>query len=363
MNFSNSMFFIYSLVAFFLLSACGGGGGNNSAPPTPIANGNNDDWSISTDLIFDGGPGRDGIPSLDDPNFVNIDAVTIMEPQDLIIGIKVGDVVKGYPHKIMDWHEVTNDIIADQPYVLSYCPLTGSAIAWDIDSNTGETFFGVSGLLYNSNLIMFDRLTGSNWPQMLMQSAQGTRRGATASNLPLFEMTWESFTNAYPEALVLDQNTGFSRNYLDYPYGSYVTDSGLLFEVGNLDGRLHPKQRVLGIQAGQETRAYQISKFTADVEIINDTLGGTDIVVIGSAQSRLGVAFNRQSSVDNKVLTFTPIFNQLPIAMEDDEGNQWDINGKAVSGVRLEEQLDTLFSYDAYWFAWVAFFPQTSLVN
>jgi len=350
------------IVIFLFITACGGGGGTSNNPISSPTN-NDQDWNIPTELIFDGGPGRDGIPSLDDPSFVSIDAMTIMEPHDLIIGIKVGDVVKGYPHKIMDWHEVSNDIIGDQPYILSYCPLTGSAIAWELDDNTGDSFFGVSGLLYNSNLIMFDRVTGSNWPQMLMQSAQGSLRGKEASNLPIFEMNWETFTATYPNALILNENTGFSRNYLDYPYGTYITNSDLLFEVSTIDARLHPKQRVLGVKIGDSTRAYQISKFAGDLQVINDTLENENIVVIGSSNSRFGVAYNSKSRVDDKVLVFTPIFNQLPVTMEDNEGNQWDINGVAISGVRVGEQLSTLFSYDAYWFAWVAFFPQTSLVN
>jgi hypothetical protein len=359
----NLLVAIYYTTIFLFVTACGGGGGDTSNNTISSPTNNNQDWNIPTDLIFDGGPGRDGIPSLDDPSFVSIDAMTIMEPQDLIIGIKVDNVVKGYPHKIMDWHEVTNDIIGDKPYILSYCPLTGSAIAWELDDNTGDSFFGVSGLLYNSNLIMFDRVTGSNWPQMLMESAQGSLRGKAASNLPLFEMTWETFTATYPDALILNENTGFSRNYLDYPYGSYITNSGLLFEVSTIDGRLHPKQRVLGVKVGDLTRAYQISKFAGDLQIINDTLENENIVVVGSSNSRFGVAYNSKSSVDNIILEFTPIYNQLPITMEDNEGNQWDINGMAISGVRTGEQLSTVFSYDAYWFAWVAFFPQTSLVN
>ena len=282
----------------FAISACGGGGGgsdgNSINNQSDSPSGNNQEWNIPTELIFDGGPGRGGIPSLDDPNFVSIDEMTIMEPNDLIIGIKIGDVVKAYPHKIMDWHEVANDIIGEQEYVLSYCPLTGTAIAWGLDENTGNSFFGVSGLLYNSNLIMFDRVTGSNWPQMLMESAQGSLRGNEAQNLPLFEMTWDTFTTIYPEGLVLNENTGFSRNYLDYPYGSYLTNSGLLFEVANIDGRLHPKQRVLGVKIGEETKAYQISRFDGDIQIINDTVANSDIVIIGSSNSRMGVAFNRK---------------------------------------------------------------------
>jgi len=348
------------IVSLFTLISCGGGG-SDSNNTNDVSNDSNNDWSIDTTFVQGGGPGKDGIPSLDQPSFKSVDETTYMFANELIIGIKIGDQIKGYPHKILDWHEVVNDSLDNESFVLSYCPLTGSAMAWDINNDTGNTEFGVSGILYNSNLILYDRNTNSNWPQMLMESAQGSQKGTLATQKAIFETTWEKFKLMYPQAQVLNDNTGFSRNYDNYPYGSFRTDSNLLFIVNNTnDSRLHKKERVLGVKNGSTSKAYDISTFDSDISVINDSINNKPIVVVGSKDDKYAVAFER-TVADGTVLEFTAEFNQMPIIMSDSEGSLWDINGKAVSGPRADEQLLTPFSYISYWYAWAAFFPETTI--
>jgi hypothetical protein len=351
---------IYKTLLLLLLGsliACGGGGSSSDDTSSP----SNDSWSISTEFIADGGPGKDGVPSLQYPTFKSIDETNYIFSTDLIIGVKIGDVVKGYPHKVLDWHEVVNDSIGDEAFVLSYCPLTGSAMSWEINNATGDTQFGVSGLLFNSNLILYDRNTDSYWPQMLMESARGSKKGAIATQKVIFETTWQSFKSMYPQAQILDENTGFSRNYQEYPYGSFRTDTGLFFNINNPgDIRLHPKERVLGVKVGTSTKAYNISSFANDIEVIQDTVGSTDLVIAISSGDGYGVAFERRTD-DGTLLTFSAIYNQSPIIMEDNEGNQWDINGQAISGTRTGEQLTLPFSFIAYFYAWAAIYPDTSV--
>lgn len=295
------------------------------------------------------------------PRFKSIDDTHYLFANDLIVGIKIGDVVKGYPQKVLDWHEVVNDAIGENKFVLSYCPLTGSAMSWDINDDTGDTEFGVSGLLLNSNLILFDRNTDSYWPQMLMKSVKGSKDGILITQRTTFETTWASFKLMYPQAQVLDEETGFSRDYNDYPYGSFKTNDKLLFNVNNGDdNRLHKKERVLGIKSGSTTKAYDISSFALDLDVIQDTVGTTDMVIAISSGDGYAVAFERTVS-DGSLLSFSVIRNQLPIIMEDTEGNQWDINGIAVSGDRTGEQLVQPFSYIAYWFAWASFYSDTTI--
>jgi len=346
--------YLFITVVLLTMISCGGSDSSSSGE-------SNDDWSIDTQYVQGGGPGKDGIPSLERPSFVSIDEASYMFADDLVVVIKVDDQIKVYPHKVLDWHEVVNDNLAGEDYVLSYCPLTGSAMAWDIDNKTGTTDFGVSGILYNSNLILYDRATDSNWPQMLMISAKGSKKGSGVNQRAVFETRWEVLTAMYPEALVVDNNTGFSRNYQDYPYGSFRTSNSLLFNVNNQgDARLHPKQRVLGVKVGTSAKAYNISAFAGDIEIINDTINSKEMVIIGSQNDRLSAAFERQVS-DGTVLEFTAEFNQLPIVMSDNEGNMWDINGVAISGDREGENLSLPFTYAAYWYAWAAFFPDTTV--
>jgi hypothetical protein len=350
----------FILVVISLVS-CGGGGGIGDDNSSTDSKFSSNEWSISTTYIADGGPGKDGIPSLDAPTFKPIGETTYMFATDLIIGIKVGDQIKGYPHKVLDWHEVVNDSIGSDKFVLSYCPLTGSAMAWQINDRTGDSEFGVSGLLFNSNLILYDRNTDSYWPQMLMRAVKGAKDGTIAAQNSIFETTWQAFKLMYPQAQILDENTGFSRDYQNYPYNSFRTDDNLLFNVdNNNDNRLHRKERILGIKSASDTKAYAISSFANDIEVIQDTVGTTKMVIAISGGDKYAVAFERTTS-DGTLLNFSAIYNQLPVIMSDDEGNQWDINGKAVSGDRTGEQLTKPFSYIAYWYAWAAIYSGTSI--
>jgi hypothetical protein len=143
-------------------------------------------------------------------------------------------------------------------------------------------------------------------------------------------------------------------------YGPYRTNSELLFPVPELDTRLHPKHRVIGIQSSAASKAYQIDGFGSATQTINDHVGGNPIVVIGNSDLDLAAIYSRELS-DGTVLEFSPVLDQLPVVMSDTEGNTWDIFGIAVSGPRAGEQLERTTSFTAMWFAWAAFFDNTEL--
>jgi hypothetical protein len=165
----------------------------------------------------------------------------------------------------------------------------------------------------------------------------------------------------YPETILMTEDTGFSRPYGTYPYGSFRTDQSLIFNVDNMnDLRLHRKARVLGINVGDSSKVYPVSNFGDNVSLIHDQVGGMDVVAVGSATQNFAVLFNRQLE-DCTTLDFTPVQNQLPIVMTDNEGTQWDVFGNGVSGPRAGTKLEKTNSYIAYWFAWTAFFPGTEI--
>lgn len=265
----------------------------------------------------------------------------------------------------MDWHEIVNDDFlidgVEQPVSINYCPLTGSAMLWKGDMEANNPTFGTSGLLYNSNLIMYDRETGSWWSQMLEMGINSVKRLEIPDRLQVIETTWGTWRQMYPETILLTDETGFSRPYGLYPYGSFKTDNAILFEVSNPnDNRLHREERVLGINLGDASKVYPISSFSADVTVINDTVGTMNVVATGSSELNFGAIFNRQLE-DCTTLNFTAVQDQLPVVMEDEEGNQWDVFGVAVSGPRTGEQLEKTNSYIAYWFAWSTFFNNASI--
>lgn len=353
------------VVAAAVLTGCGGGGGgsssgsNNSGGTGSSAS----SWLIPEGEVADGGPGRDGIPSLDNPIFDSV--IGAPDAQNgLVIGYKNESTIKAVSHNLLDWHEILNDREAAVPLVVSYCPLTGSALLWRSNPNAGNSTFGVSGLLFNSNLILYDRETESHWAQMREQSVEGSRIGEFPDRLPVVETTLRTWLEMYPDSQYVTRQTGFTRDYGDYPYGDYKTSTRLLFSVRDLDPRLHMKTRVLGVSTGVGSeRAYIIEEFPVDdeePEVINDTLAGVPVVIAGHADKNLAVAFE-STLADGTELTFTQA-GPLPIVMEDDEGNMWDVFGEAVSGPRAGERLLLPErAHIAYWFAWGAFNPLSDI--
>lgn len=117
-----------------------------------------------------GGPPPDGIPSIDEPKFTPVAEVDFLEPDDTVIAFEKDGVARAYPFRILIWHEIVNDVVADQPIAVVYCPLCGTAMVFDRRYDDQTLEFGVSGLLYNSDVLMFDRQSKSLWSQLGLKS-------------------------------------------------------------------------------------------------------------------------------------------------------------------------------------------------
>lgn len=347
------------LVTVLFIGGCNfvgiGGGGGDRGP-----------WLIPESQVRDGGPGKDGIPSVDNPKFVAVDQIDFIVDNRLIIGIKNGDEVKAYPHQILDWHEIVNDEIGGVPIAVTYCPLTNTGIGWDRQINGRVTEFGVSGLLFRNNLIPYDRNTDSEWSQMQLRSVRGDLSGRSIETIDMVETSWSTWQQMYPNSQVMTTETGFARNYGGFAYGrTYLTNNTTLFPVLNNDNRLHNKERVHGIIADSvaseeaDAKVYVIGNMGEGINIIEDTFQGIDHVVVGSADLNFAASFER--SIGGTELDFKPVQDALPVVMEDQEGNRWDIFGNAVSGPREGQKLTPTRSYTGYWFAWADFFPEVEI--
>jgi hypothetical protein len=329
-----------------------GNNGNN--------NQNSTEWLIPVNEVRDGGPGKDGIPAIDNPDFISPSAVNYLSDDDLVLGFADGDDVRAYPHPILDWHEIINDETANHSVAVIYCPLTGTGMGWDREIDGKLTTFGVSGLLYNSNIIPYDRATDSNWSQLLLKSVNGKHAGKEAKTYSLVETSWKTWKAMYPNSKVVSTKTGYNRNYGRYPYGAYKTSSNLLFSVSNSDPRLQAKERVLAVITDGDAKAFQFGRLEGNNNLFYNTFRNVELVISGNKNANLMVAYNRVLA-DGTELDFQYLENQLPALMKDTEGTTWDVFGHGIDGPRKGQQLETIPQMMGYWFAFAAFYPEIEI--
>lgn len=353
---------IFTLVFIGLLLSCSTsstqesnpiqGQGNNQPPVSTV------EWSIPISKVLDGGPGKDGIPALVNPNLSDVQNVNYLQDNDLVLGFKRGNDVRAYPHTILDWHEIINDNIGDVSVAITYCPLTGTGIGWNRLLKGNETTFGVSGLLYNTNLIPYDRATGSNWSQILNESVNGQLLGEEANLIMLFETDWKTWKTLYPNSKVANTNTGFSRTYGTSPYGDYNTNNDrFLFPVAK-DSRLPSKERVLAIVDQGFAKAYRFESFASN-HIINDSFQGNNYMIVGNQNFIVSYLLEG----DKAGLEFEYVYNGSEILLNDNEGTEWNVFGEAISGPRTGQVLQSAASFMGFWFSIPAFYETAIYSN
>ncbi len=350
--------------------------GDSSEPTDPTIDGPGPEFSCSipVDEIFSGGVARDDIPALVAPDLGSPGATPAgLTDDDRVLGVVVNGAARAYPFPVMWSHEVANDTLGGQPILVTYCPLTGTGIAFSrrIGSQTRE--FGVSGLLYRSNLMMFDRETESLWNQMLLGSQCGVERGNGMARIPIMETTLGHWKRLHPTTTVMTTNTGFDRDYTTYPYDNYrsLDNEQVAFLGEGITWRmLRPaKELVLGVVdgwvAGQDCRTFGgchsaaypfgVLRDSGTVVALNDSVGTLAVLVTYQDEYLAARAFDR--TVNGDALTFE-VFTQSPLTLRDRETETtWDENGVAVDGALVGQQLTAIVdSYVGYWFAWSLYF-------
>lgn len=225
------------------------------------------DWGVPVSFVGQG-TGFDGIPALDHPPFTTYNPLTIdpeapfyLEDSDLVIVVSQNGETKIYPHKVLDWHEIVNDEVGGVSLSVTYCPLTGTGKVWKREDEDITAGFGVSGLLYNSNLLAFDRSTESFWHQLEGVSVFGDRIDERLELIPFVETTWGNWRGLAADPYVMSKQTGIDRDYTAYPYGDYKTSDLVAYPVLYDDERLFRKQRVFSLIIGGKAKVYQMSDF------------------------------------------------------------------------------------------------------
>jgi hypothetical protein len=313
--------------------------------------------------VRSGGPPKDGIPPIDEPKYVTVqEADENLRDDDVVFILESSDPVKIYPQYILVYHEIVNEELDGEAISITYCPLTGSVIVYKGEIQTMETTFGTSGKLLNSNLVMYDRATDSYWPQILGVAINGPSKGEDLETTSIIWTRWSLAKALYPNAMVLNENTGFLRNYGNDPYGSYSDGDSYyqagspFFPVMNTDNRLPPKEVVIGIKTGDTLLAVTKSS-VVDAGILNLELGGNPFVAI--YDESLDVVRVYSGQINGEILGFSYLNGEIL----DDSGSFWTVKGQASEGPLKGESLAPVNHFDVMWFAWSAFYPETELIQ
>ncbi len=290
-----------------------------------------------------GGVGQDGIPSIDNPDFIGPENANL-DDGDPVFGIVHDGVVRAYPQSILVWHEIVNDTLGDTPLAITYCPLTGTAQAFE----RGGAEFGVSGRLVNSNLIMYDRTTDGWWPQVLATGINGPLKGFQLREHRMVWTTWKRWLATHPDTEVLSENTGFARSYNVDPYGSYnpaggyYTSSSTMFSPLVSDDREHPKEIVIGSRTIDGAIAFN-KELLSDEQVLSGAIGDQPFTAVWEDSLATGYIYANPDGA-----SVTPV----------EAG--YELDGSEYQAAELP--LDRSLGFDAMWFAWSGFYPHTQYV-
>jgi hypothetical protein len=261
--------------------------------------------SILKSEIFSGGPPKDGIPALSEPKFVTANAAKrFMNSEDRVLGLARNSQVKAYPIKILNWHEIVNDTIGSEAVVVTFCPLCGTGMVFDGKIKGKNLTFGVSGLLYQSDMLLYDRKTDSLWSQIMGEAVTGPLMGERLKLLSSTQTTWGRWKKAHPETLVLSEDTGYQRDYDRDPYKGYYKSSRLMFGVKNRNKAYHPKEQVIGLEIDGKFKAYPFSELAKAKQPVTDKLNGVAIKVTFDKKSQTAVIRNSKGEKLPSVVGF-----------------------------------------------------------
>jgi len=321
--------------------------------------------------ILSGGPPKDGIPSVDDPQFISVEeAGGWLQAQEPVIFLRLGDDARAYPLQILVWHEIVNDVVDGRPILVTFCPLCNTAIAFERTVDGRVLDFGTTGRLRYSNLIMYDRQTETWWQQANGEAIAGEQTGTRLEFLPAAIVSWDVFRAAHPEGIVLSTDTGYDRPYGQNPYVGYddVGNSPFLYRGPDTPTNLRPMTRVLAIELDNDVVAFPYGTL-GDLRVVNETIGGEDVVIFwepgtASPLDSSGIAFGRDVGsanafsriVDGRSLNFGYDGTGF---IDEETGSRWDILGEAVEGGLVGVRLTPVVAVNHFWFSWVAFQPET----
>lgn len=274
--------------------------------------------TVELSSLKQGCPARDCIPSIDAPKLVAAADAAFLVDDDIVVTISYNGEYRAYPTKILDHHEIVNDTIGGDPIAITWCPLCGSAVGIDRRVGNKVTEFGVSGVLYNSDLVLYDRASETLWDQIEAKGIVGPKTDDKLRLVPVSMIHWGRWKAAHPDTLVLSTDTGFDEDYSTDRFAEYRDSTRLFMPISNSDDRLHPKTVVYGFELGELSIAF-------------------DAALLDGA-----------SSYSHAI-----------------DGETWELRASDDGAVTLHnaKRKSVHAPIRLFWFAWYTFHPQTELVR
>ncbi len=276
-----------------------------------------DDALVPLREIRAGGPPKDGIPALNMPAVIKAADAGYLDETDRVLGINIRGRARAYPIRILNHHEIVNDVVGGEMIAVTWCPLCGSGVAFAAEVAGRALEFGVSGLLYNSDVLMYDHQTESLWSQIMKTAVTGEMKGAKLTAISLRHTTWHDWRSRHPDTDVLSERTGYRRNYGKNPYAAYERQNRLYYPVSHENRSYARKSLVVGLEVDGHFKAYPFEELKNGPERFTDSVGGV----------------------------------QVEVTFDDDNGTASIVSPEG-------QELSTMI---LYWFAWIAFYPETQV--
>jgi Protein of unknown function (DUF3179) len=340
---------------------------------------NSGDWrtdkskhSIKLSELQNGGPPKDGIMALVNPSFTSPGGASqwLNAKEPVIVVERPGEPPRAYPLQTLLFHELVNDQIGDMPILISYCPLCNSGIVFERRLNDQILEFGVSGMLRQSDMIMYDRQTDSLWQQITGEAIVGTMTGKRLRTIPSQIVAFGLFAGQFPHGRVMSRNTGYRLPYGRNPYVGYESSGQTLFPVQRLRIKgVKPLDRLVVVDLNGVEKAYSFALFKKQTVMEDGS-----IVILFDAEARSAVDGEKvaKSRAVGAVGVFSRRLGDVILSFRENEDHRfedlqthslWNLFGIATSGPMAGKRL-TRIEHNVYFaFAWLAFKPDTRVVT
>ncbi|MFN2438874.1 MAG: DUF3179 domain-containing protein [Chitinophagaceae bacterium] len=319
---------------------------------------------------------------LNHPKFIKSgEGLQVYFKHEPVISISIKGQAKAYPLSILTVHEIANDTLNGHPILVTYCPLCNASVVYDRRMHhKGKDHllhFGVSGMLRNSDMVMFDTQTETWWQQLMGEALVGKLSGAELTIIPSLLISMEEFIKRYPDGQILSPKTGIAgaeRNYGQNPYTGYDNSHGVpyddFFDKNKIDKRLPPMERVVDVESGGKRKIYPFSVI-AQKGVINDSFNGKHIVIFYKPGA-VSVLDKREISKSRNVgsaTLFHAVLNGQKLTFKQSEdgfrdlqtNSSWDITGRSIAGPLQGKQLRIEPHSNHLAFAWLAFYPHSEI--